>query len=274
VPIDPVLGTVGTSVAVGASCPAGAPTATALGSGLFAAACSGCGCAAGTVAVKCSATLYSFASSLECADASAPGQLGGTVDSTQSCPTPAWPGSVNGFVRGVRADPFQATVSGVCAPTGTPSKGAPVWNNSAKFCGLPRVGAGCGPRAACIPRAVAAASPCVLMEGAQACQAGLHPSSWFTSFTDGRVCASCACGAPTGADCNSSLIAVGNDYSCAQGALNGYLRSNERLCFSSTSGGYSPGVEFSGSAVQPTCRATSPMTGELVPVGPQTLCCL
>jgi hypothetical protein len=273
VPLDPTLGPVGSSVAAGATCPSYAPTARVLQSGLVAAGCTGCGCATGTAGLTCTANLFSYATAADCGDPTAPGAAAGPLDSTEGCFTPAWAGPSTAASFGFRADAFQATPTGVCAPTGTPTKGTPVWNTIARFCSIPAAGGGCGARAACVPRQVAADGPCVLIEGAQTCQAGLRSSVWFTGYLDGRSCAACACGAPTGGDCTSTLIAVGNASSCADTAIEGYLRTSGRLCVTGTAGISSPGVVFTGTPVAPTCRSTAPMTGALTTTGPLTLCC-
>jgi hypothetical protein len=270
--LDPALGTVGTSIQSSATCPQEAPTPQLLHSGLASAGCSGCSCAIGTATVTCTTNLYGYATAAECADATALGQLAGTLASTQPCQTPAWPAS---FVFGVRADAFQAVLGGVCAPTGTPTKGIPVWATTTKFCTTPRVGAGCGDGRACVPRTVVASGACLLMDGTQTCPANLKQTRWSIGYLDGRTCNACSCGSPEG-DCQPKTIVVGNDYSCADAAVHGSLASDQlRLCVSGTTGAYSPGLQFSGPLVAPTCRPTlANISGALTPTGAQTLCCL
>ena len=275
VSVDPKLGPLGNSLVAGATCPAYAPTGKVLDGGLIAAGCTGCACTAGTAAIACSTTLSSFDTAADCGNPSAPGRAAaGTVDSTApGCLVPDWAASSTGALFGFQMDPFQAKLSGACAPTGTPTKGTPIWTTGAKFCGIPRAGGGCPAGQACVPREVAAAGTCALLDGAQTCPAGLRQSVWYTGFVDGRSCGACSCSAPTGGDCNSMLIAVDGDSICR--GVTGYLRSSSpRLCVAGPTGILSPGVAFSGTPVGPTCRAVAPMSGELTATGAQTLCCL
>jgi hypothetical protein len=275
VAVDPKLGPLGNSLIGGATCPSYAPTGKVLDGGLIAAGCTGCACAAGTAAIACSTTLSSFDTAAVCSDPTAPGRAAaGTVDSTApGCITPDWAASSTGALFGFQMDPFQAKLSGACAPTGTPTKGPPTWSTGAKFCSIPRAGGGCPSGQACVPRELAAAGTCALLDGAQTCPAGLRQGVWYTGFVDGRSCGACTCSAPTGGDCNSTLIAIDGDSICR--GVTGYLRSSSpRLCVASPTGLVSPGVAFSGTPVAPTCRAVAPMSGELTATGAQTLCCL
>ena len=273
VTLDSTLGAVGVSLAATANCPAEASVAKTLNSGLTAAACSGCSCTAGTSAVSCSVNLFSYATATECADAAALGTAAGALTNAQGCLTPSWSGTQTGSILGVRIDTIKTAPTGVCAPAGTPTKGNPVWTTTAKFCGAQTVGGGCGAGAACVPRPVVAAGPCLLIDGAKTCPTGLRQSNWSTTFSDTRVCSTCACGSPTGGDCGSTIVAIGSDYSCSDAAIHGYVRNNNRTCLTGT-GTYSPGVQFSGTPVAPTCQAQAAMTGTLSATGPQTLCCL
>lgn len=268
------MGTVGASVATSAVCPTGAPTQRALNSGLMATGCTGCTCAQGTAALTCSAQIYGYGTAAE-GTAMCTGNTGGTLVATltsaQACTTPNWV-SNTGFVYGIRATAFTGTPSGVCSPGGTATKGAPVWGATTKFCTVPAVGAGCPTGQVCMPRPVVAAGACLLMEGAKTCPAGLKQSAWFTGFTDTRTCGACACGAPTGGDCASMLIGAGSDYTCPPSSVLGYVRSGDRLCL--PNGAYSPGLQFSGTPVAPTCAANSTVSGTLSATGPATLCCI
>ena len=127
----------------------------------------------------------------------------------------------------------------------------------------------------CVPRPVAAAGACVLLTASQTCPASTaRASTWFTGFTDNRVCGACQCGAPTGGDCGSMIIGAGSDYSCPTASPTstlGYVRSGDKLC---NLNAYSPGIEFSGSPQPPSCAATSAMSGSVATTGPKTLCCL
>ena len=272
--IDPTMGMVGASVAASAACPTGAPMQRALNSGLMASGCTGCSCLTGTAALTCSAQIYGYTSAdtaaAMCA-ANTGGTLVATLTSAQACTTPNWGGTI-GFVYGIRASMFAGTPSGTCTPGGTPTKGTPTWGSSTKFCGVPAVGGGCATGQVCVPKPVVAAGACLLMDGARACPTGLRASSWFTGFTDTRTCGACSCGAPTGGDCGSMLIGAGSDYSCPPSSVVGYVRTGDHLCL--PAGTYSPGVQFSGTPVAPTCAAAAAVTGALTTSGPQTLCCI
>jgi hypothetical protein len=272
-PLDPATGTIGLSSGPGTSCPADAPNSRDLLMGLIASTgCGGCSCGIGTAGLICRADIFGYYSpqSPECA-ANMAGQLAGIVDSTQSCSVPNWTPSL-GFVYGIRAGVFQGTLRGSCVPAGTATRGTPVWNSSARFCGVQTAGGGCGVGAACVPRPVVAAGACVLLDGARSCPTGLRQTSWFTGLVDTRVCGACTCGAPTGGDCNSTIIAIGNDSSCPA-QPSGYLRSGNSTCFPGIPLN-SPGLQFTGTPVAPSCPPSAPLSGSLSPAGPQTLCCL
>jgi len=51
------------------------------------------------------------------------------------------------------------------------------------------------------------------------------------------------------------------------------LSSGQRRCYSGT-GVNSPGVIFSGTPTAPTCSASAPLSGTVMPTGPKTLCCM
>ncbi|MES1164636.1 MAG: hypothetical protein ABUR63_02670 [Verrucomicrobiota bacterium] len=272
-PLDPAMGVIGAAVPATAACPVGAPTARNIMTGLTASGCTGCSCAAGTATLTCRADIYGYytAGAPECT-ANTGGQLVTTLNSTQGCFTPNWSGGL--FVTGARASAFTGTPSGTCLPGGTPTRGTPVWSTTNKFCSVPTTGGGCAAGFACVPRTVVAAGACLLLDGNRTCPIGTpRVSSWFSGFTDTRTCGTCTCGAPTGGTCTSMIIAVGNDYSCSDAALHGYLRSGDRLCIAGT-GAYSPGLQFSGAPVPPTCAASAGFSGTLAATGPTVLCCL
>jgi hypothetical protein len=273
--VDPKLGQLGNALPAGATCPSYAPTGKVLEGGLIAAGCSGCACATGSAAIACSTTLSSFDTAADCSDPTAPGRAAaGTVDSTApGCLNPDWAASSTGALFGFQMAPFQARLTGACAPSGTPTKGPPTWTTGAQFCGIPQAGGGCPARQACVPREIANVGTCALLDGAQTCPTGLRQSVWYTGFVDGRSCGACSCSAPTGGDCNSTLIAIDGDSICR--GVTGYLRSSSpRLCVAGPTGILSPGAAFSGTPVGPTCRPAAPMSGELTATGAQTLCCL
>jgi hypothetical protein len=68
------------------------------------------------------------------------------------------------------------------------------------------------------------------------------------------------------------LIGTGNDYSCPPSSVLGYVRTGDHLCL--PNGNYSPGLQFSGMPVAPTCAPASAVSGVVTASGPQTLCCL
>jgi hypothetical protein len=271
--LDPAMGSIGSSVAPTAPCPVGAPNARTLNSGLAGAGCAGCSCLLGSAATVCSADIYGYytAGAVDCM-ANTGGQLVTTLSSTAGCVSNVPWTSAIGTIYGMREGPLRGTPTGSCLPSGTPTKGTPVWNSTAKFCAVPVVGGGCGAGQACVPRAVVAAGSCLLLDGAHACPTGLRASAWFTGFTDARTCGACGCGTPAG-DCNSTLIGAGSDYSCpSTGSVLGYLSATKpNMCF--PAGVYHPGLEFSGTAAT-TCPASSLVSGALTATGPQTLCCL
>ncbi len=276
VPIDPTGGTVGASVQPSVACPAGAANFITLGSALTAAGCTGCSCMQGSAGLTCSADIYGYytSASPECT-ANSGGQLVTTISSASGCVgNVPWSDVSFGTIYGMRMGPWRGTPTGTCLPSGAPAKGTPVWGSSTKFCGLPAVGGGCGAAQACIPRTVGATAPCLLLEGARMCPAGLRQTAWSTGFTDTRVCGACACGTPTGGNCNSMLIGAGSDYTCPTASSSvGYLSATmPNRCF--PNGVYHPGLQTSGTAVAPTCQASTAVSGALTPTGAQTLCCL
>lgn len=279
---DPSLGSLGASIATTATCPAQASTARTLMSSIVAAGCSGCRCGS-EAGISCSADIYGYDTLAACNDPTQPGTLVHTLTPVEGCFTPDW-GAVAptgtgtplpGFIGGVRAPLFQGTPTGACAPSGVAAPGTPAWSTMTKFCTLPAAGGGCGAGAACVPRPVVAVGICLLQDGTHPCPNGTRISTWFTGFTDSRTCGACTCGPPTGGDCGSMLIGIGSDFSCQVPPLNGYLRTASRSCFSTTSSGvYSPGLEFTGAPIPPICQASAATVGMLSPSGPQTLCCL
>jgi hypothetical protein len=96
---------------------------------------------------------------------------------------------------------------------------------------------------------------------------------YYTSYTDTRTCSSCSCGSPTGQSCSAMSINVGTDYTCSPN-VTATLPSGKRYCYTGT-GVYSPGIVFTGTPTQPSCPASSSMTGGgLNPTGPKTVCCM
>jgi hypothetical protein len=271
VALDGTLGALGTQLALATACPAEANTARSLMNGLSGTACTGCSCGAGAT-ISCQADIYEYDTTASCMDTTQTGTYVHTLDVTEGCFTPAWQ-SLTGFILGVGTPLFKSLAGGACLAAGVPRAGDPTWATTSKFCSVPSVGGGCGAGSVCLPRPVVASGACLLMDGARTCPASTRASSWYSGFSDARVCGACTCGAPTGGDCGSMIIGVGTDHSCGDPPPNGYLRNASRSCYTGI-GVYSPGLQFVGTPISPTCQPSSTESGALTPTGPETVCCL
>jgi hypothetical protein len=268
VPLDPTGGKIGIMTGVTATCPSGYTDQTTINKGLAGGTCTGCSCRPPTA--SCGTNVYSYATATDCATTTNAGTFETAFSTTQACTTPAWVGSTFGTLYGVAVSAFAVTLTGSCAPQGTPTLGPATWAVSNRFCATTMLGGGCQAGQACVP--VNSAAKCAIFDGSHSCPAGTAADSWNTGYTDSRSCGTCTCGSPTGQSCSAVRLNVGTDYTCAPN-VTATLASASRFCYAGN-GVYSPGIVFTGAPTQPTCPGMSQVSGALTPTGPKTVCCL
>ena len=266
VPLDATGGRIGVMVSTLSSCPTGYTDQLILTSGLSAGPCTGCSCR--PPGVTCTTNIYSFQSASDCNNVNNTGTYEITFTSPQPCTVPSWIGGNAGTIYGVQATSFLAPPTGSCAPQGTARPGSVTWASTMRFCAAPTVGAGCL-GGVCVP--VGSSPKCAMFDGPRACWTGTTSSSWNTGASDSRTCGACTCGNPTGASCSGMVLNVGADFACS--TVSAAVSSGQRRCYSGT-GVNSPGVIFSGTPTAPTCSASAPLSGTVMPTGSKTLCCM
>lgn len=163
--------------------------------------------------------------------------------------------------------------SGMCVPL-TPMQVQPaLWAVDVHVCGVKT-----SPSADCDEGACAAGgggqytgAVCVMKTGNELC-----PSGWpsktlvYEEGQDGRACGSCACGAPS-TTCSSGTYLVFDDSVCA-----GTVATVTTLC-TLTGNKLSDGTRsikppIITASTTSTCTGGEP-TGQVVPIGPRTICC-
>jgi hypothetical protein len=155
--------------------------------------------------------------------------------------------------------------SASCTPQASESIATPTWGNDLRSCEAAPV-AGCDD-GACIPETPAEHTLCIWQDGAAACPAGpwTDVTTTYASFTDGRECSACTCGAPTGS-CGGYAELANNDCGVI---WNGDLSAGSCGDFPDTSHAtYVPDLEAScapsGGALQ----------GSVTTSGTVTYCCM
>jgi hypothetical protein len=266
----------GTELPAGGMCPAGyGGTSTDINTGLNVnAGCSSAGCTC-SATVGCLVDVYVYNSQAACtADINL---TGGTfaVSFTNSGPEC----TAHAFAVGNTLRSHSTTTSNPCVPGGAPALVPPAWTMSNRFCAADAIGKGCQPGYVCVRKA--ATPSCVLSPGAAACPAQYTAvgSSWYTGFTDGRMCGACACGAQTAGDCTKDVN--GNPLytdiyfgGCGSG-INSSVPPNNQQCANPLNNadgaaGYQNGIQ----PKPPSCPPTSMVSGMLSATGEQTLCCM
>lgn len=164
----------------------------------------------------------------------------------------------------------QAT-GGACAPRATTQRPGWSWSRAARAC-APTELAGtnaCGAGQICAPAPAAPLEPtlCIVAAGDLACPAGAYSVRrvYYGDAADGRGCAPCTCGAPSGVTCTATA-----QQGCGQTGPSIPLPTP---CVSLEDPG---SVELTASAT-PTGGSCSPSggepTGALTPTAPTTVCC-
>lgn len=203
-----------------------------------------------------------------------------TVTSTGTCqPTPTLVGGSTARSSQL-IPPATKYVSGSCVGSQpTPTFSTPSWNTDVLGCGSAATsGGGCG-AGQCLPKP---SSPfkttlCVFRAGINSCPSSYPvpmPSAakpqYYATYTDGRSCTACSCGAPT---CGGTVTTY-TDTACSQ---NGTVVDITTACTTiaaddSRSGGDSRSLRWTnGGAV---CgSASSSLQGSVTPDTPVTVCC-
>lgn len=194
-------------------CPTTYPTETQLSSGLNAGTCTAgsCTCSGLTGGARCDATLQNPGGSgpMSCNTA-----LGDAIFTNQS----ASAGCLAFTALGTDYYRLSITMVAQCNPPGggTPTKNAPTWQTTKKFCSGAKIGVGCQAGAVCMP---AAPKHCVIETGSQTecTRAGYgvpDATEYFTGFDDTSRSCSCACNV-TGTCGTSVAFGVGGCTSTA-----------------------------------------------------------
>ncbi|HEY3352354.1 MAG TPA: hypothetical protein VGQ83_03830 [Polyangia bacterium] len=242
----------------------------------------GCGCQCGTPSAGCVATLECYPAQT-CDD---PTSRTATAvgASCHAVPSP----SVTGACRATGLE-----ARGGCGPIPSTSKPTPsyTWAPTARACatnvfGYCAGGAGT-PAPRCVPRPPAGAvGPCIAGSGQTPCPAPYTVGATYATghATDNRTCTGCTCGPLQGGVCQCG-IASGSQCGIAVGASNTcdllatlFLPVSPATCVPSVTGIISAyaklvGVELTSTgSCQPTALGSP--TGEIVPAGAITLCCV
>jgi hypothetical protein len=258
---EPAGTTQGLLIEESADCPPGyEEEPLELHQGLDAPECSGCTCSA-TVS-QCTGELYFYTQEGDCAVDAASLTGGVLVDPvTAECPgTP----HMDGFTEGYRVGTIGLVAgTGTCAAGGTATLGEPSWLVSMKYCVAARVGSGCEPGYACVPK-VNSGAVCTESEGA--CIGDQVASTWYEGYLDERTCGECSCDGAGG--CGDVQVELGSDWVCD--VDNPATSAGEQNCDVTP---YSPPAMLVGTPTPPACEPVSEVDGDLTPLGRHRLCC-
>jgi hypothetical protein len=154
-----------------------------------------------------------------------------------------------------------------CTPSGTATTTGPAVPIQLALCALTRSGAGCANGQRCVPRRNASFTDrCALASGQQTCPAELPNRRIIgTAFNDQR---SCACDCSGTASCGSFQVQLFSEASCG-GAVQ--TVAADGLCKVFNPAAVS--MRMTGPASPLACTPTATVTGMLIPVNEQTLCC-
>jgi uncharacterized membrane protein YgcG len=269
-------GSVGTTVAGAAACPAGfAASPMVLSSNLMpgGTSCTGCRCTPATP-LSCRAGLSTYPDAASCqANTNAKSIYTVATNDPDPCPVPDMT-AVNIYGMALTAWSPQG---GGCAPSGAPVKPMAMFATATKFCGAEKFGAtasnGCMAGWVCMPK-LATGRSCLLLDAAGTCPTGTTPPTadlLYTGIGDNRVCAACSCNAAS-TGCENVIVRMGSDYSC--GVNSAEVGGNARTCNVPMFGVYTPGFQVLGAPAAPTCNAVSALSGTLSPTGQRSLCCV
>ena len=160
-------------------------------------------------------------------------------------------------------------IAGSCAPSGGgASPTEPVWEQYARLCrwtsndscdaGVCQAAPGAGYH-----------WPCFFQEGEHACPGDLEQQTIQVSATDTRSCSSCACGTPTGGQCEGTVWAYPT--SCN---VNGVSVADAPNCSIDLSDGFAYAKYVPGLTVPGTCAPSGGQPeGTITPAEPVTVCC-
>jgi hypothetical protein len=268
VPFDPAAGKIGATEGTGSQCPTEFPQGQALMAGYNPGVCAGCNCQPGPT--TCTTTVYGFKDPAACAA----GQTGislGTwkpgAEGSGCSQTPDWTQvGLNGATQGIAIDGFTPNES--CSPGGTATPRAGSWTAAIEFCGVAKVGGGCGVGRVCVP-ATPAGGICQMVQGPPtSCPKGTTGAPWNTGLSGTLTCGACTC-TPTG-DCSGMTLGYGKNGTCND---LGTIPGKGSVCFDATQTLVSPSIEILGTPSM-NCSATSTPTSTPTPTGATTLCCL
>jgi hypothetical protein len=228
------------------------------------AACSPCGC--GVTGVSCATPSVDFFSSFGCSG----------LCFTDSTPTSCkqLPVSQCAGAPYVKANAPNA-IAACASDGGVPADAAPTFTTAAVGCkepGSALVQVDCASGEVCAPKSTAPFDPslCVLQQGDVACDGPPYATKhvFYSQFTDGRGCTSCACSSSSGVKCDGGGLSMDtNQCSALVGAFG--------ACVSS-----SGDVNYEVSATPPPTSAVSCVasggspTGTVTESQPVTVCCL
>jgi hypothetical protein len=268
----PALVWMGTSPPSSDTCPADAASGTYDGFGALNVPSSGCGpCACGSPTCSLPTTITDD-------PAACPASA---LPPTSFDPPAGWTGTCDGSASasGVGSFTVGPTASS-CAPSLLAPLPAPTWEQFARRCEGASAGAGACATAgeACLPPPPPGFRVCVLTAGDADCAAA--PAAYATkylfyqSFQDTRACSACACGAPGGASC-STTVSVFADGACSALVGSATVDATGSVCTD-----LPPGTPLGSKSAAPatisggSCAPSGgALSGQATPVTPSTLCC-
>jgi hypothetical protein len=224
--------------------------------------CTGCTC---TGAMACSMDFFSYIGPNYClADASeSSGDLAQTLSVTTDNPASACRSTYL-----TRWTSITGTES--CAAAGTPVRPAFTWNQQTRFCPVAIPPPTCG-GGDCLSKGASGAS-CLLLVGSVSCPKGTAATgTWYSSFSDTRLCAACSCAVASHGSCDG-VIAGQATQGCPLAAIGGSTPKAGMDCHMPTDG--ISVLALHGKPTAPTCSASSTLTGTVSATGPMTICCL
>ena len=201
---------------------------------------------------SCSATISSFGTAADCRTRPTPARPRDRLSSTQACTTPTGWAACSATIYGIQAGAFTPTLTGSCAPQGTPRRpGPPPGRRPTASARRRWSAAGCADGAGLRARSTSGAK-CVMWDGPHACPAATTPTYWYTGFTDTRTCGACTCGAPD----RTELL---RDAHPASAPTTPARRTSPPRCRAASAtatratASTRPGIVFTGTPTQPTC---------------------
>jgi hypothetical protein len=169
------------------------------------------------------------------------------------------------------------TSAGSCSPMSTSTIPMPAFGTAAQLCGgATMTTMGCGTGDVCVPAASGSySSICVVMPGDVACPDTFYATknTFYTSFTDGRSCTACTCGAAN-SECSGTVTFQHS--SSGPCALPSQSIEDGTFPAPACAGNYPMGFD-SGTYVATPSGTCMPMGGQLAGTvttnGAATVCC-